>query len=870
MDELWMVVGQLLLAAGLVTALAGAATALIVILGGRVAIAWTRAMAWASFGLALAASALLLALILAQRYDFAYVYQYTSQDLAPAYRVSAFWAGQPGSFLLWLLLASIFTVAQVRRARQLEPYVLFFLLLVQAGLALLMLVDVPAGGSVLADLFTVGSGPFRLLGVAAQDGAGLNPLLQNPWMVAHPPVLFLGYAGLAVPCAYALAALWRRDYDAWIRPALPAALLGWLFLGLGIYLGAYWSYETLGWGGYWGWDPVENSSALPWFTATALVHGLVAQRYRQRLRHASFPLAVGTFLLILLATYLTRSGVLSQFSSHAFAEGSLHPWMVGLQLAALGGSLFLIISRWSDIPGNPAAGVSTEEVARPRGGRSWLSRDLAMVVTILILLLLAAVILLGTLSPVLTRLVGPPAPVDPSFYPLFTGPLLAVLLVVLTLCPLLGWERSDWRDLVRILGAAAGLAAAALVLGVVLGVRSPAAMLLIFLGVHALAVNAVVLVRLLRAGPLRLGGYLAHVGLGLLVVGIVASSMYGSDELLQLEQGRPQEAMGYQVRFVGWQESPGEWPALRLELTRGDETLISLPGLFADPQDRSTIATPDVRRYLTHDLYISAEGYEAAADEAELILVQGGLAAAAGYSLTLQSIISATPCYQVVVLVDAPGLHRTVTPTAGMAGTAAVGSPAVLPDGGTVQVEDVIPFGAEWPADHYLLLEGQPAMIGDYRVTLRDLAMQVQDQAGGTVAAAAVLDFSGPAGLQVITATQVAGADQLASPPEPLFPRATVRLVRISVGQEPHSVVLAIDGPDLPRQQGAAWLLVSSAQSTGLAYVRLSVKPGMSLLWGGGLVLLLGTALAVVRRAVEAEGRRAPSGSPRDRADKLS
>ena len=167
------------------------------------------------------------------------------------------------------------------------------------------------------------------------DGKGLNELLHNPWMVIHPPILFVGYALLAVPFAFALAGLWRRDYDGWARQALPWTLAGWSFLGLALLLGGYWAYETLGWGGYWGWDPVENSALVPWLTATALLHALLVQRTSGGFRRASFALAILTYLLVFYATFLTRTGVLSSFSVHSFVEEGLK-WIMTSFLAGAG------------------------------------------------------------------------------------------------------------------------------------------------------------------------------------------------------------------------------------------------------------------------------------------------------------------------------------------------------------------------------------------------------------------------------------------------------------------------------------------------------------------------------------------------------
>ncbi len=197
-------------------------------------------------------------------------------------------------------------------------------------------------------------------------------------MIIHPPILFVGYALLAVPFAFALAGLWRRDYDGWVRQALPWALAGWSFLGLALLLGGYWAYETLGWGGYWGWDPVENSALVPWLTTTALIHAMITQRTHGGLRRATFLLAIVTYILVFYATFLTRSGVLSSFSVHSFVEEGLKYVMTtALAVCAFGGLAFLVW-RWRDIPARPLS-------------EKLLSRDSFVVLMILGLLVVAAV-----------------------------------------------------------------------------------------------------------------------------------------------------------------------------------------------------------------------------------------------------------------------------------------------------------------------------------------------------------------------------------------------------------------------------------------------------------------------------------------------
>jgi cytochrome c-type biogenesis protein CcmF len=835
-----MTVGSLFLVVVLLAALGGAAAAFLVIRGDRGSLVWMRWLTWISLGFAAGAALLLMALILAQRYDIAYVYQYTSQDLAFGYRLSAFWAGQEGSFLLWLLLGAVFTVLQLRRARQFEPYVVFFMLLVQAGLAVFLLVD----------------SPFRSLGRVVTDGFGMNPLLQNPWMVTHPPVLFVGYAGLVVPFAYALAGLWRRDYDEWVKLALPWTLLGWLFLGAGIYLGAYWAYETLGWGGYWGWDLVENSSLIPWLTGTALLHGLLIQRYRQRLRHGNLILAIGTFFLVLYATYLTRSGILSEISTHSFVETGLTPWMVGLLLATLAIAVGFLVSRWRDIPRSPVlAGKDQESLMEGdvsgtvgRTGGSWLSRDFTFLLTILILLLVTAPIWLGTLAPVVTKIVqGTPVKVDESFYPVATGPWVLVMLAVLCLCPFLGWQESEWKRLRGLLIIPAVISVLAVVAAVLVGARQPYSLLFILLAAFALGSNAAMVVRTARGGILRLGGYLTHVGVGLVIVGIVASSAYNVDgPSLVLVEGQPQEALGYQFTFVGWQETPGEKPALRVEVERGGDRFIALPQLYNNPQDNSLMATPHIHHYLTHDVYIAAEGYEPGQAEEIVQVSEGQTVQAAGYELTLETLVPHDGTVEALLVVAGGDPRGLITATYAISDVDAPYQPVMLPGGGmlTVVQVDFAPAGLFW------VDETTPVLVGSYQARLMDFTMQPHGNLTDTIVAGAVVEFTGPEGTVVVTPTQIVGPDDVQTPPVEIAPGISVRLVRMAVEQG--AAQIQVDGITVGPQ--ATLQVQGAGSSAGLARVHVSIKPGISLLWLGGLLLLLGTGVAVVRRWLE--GRR--------------
>lgn len=846
--------GDALLVLAFLSALGGMAASVVVVSGVRAGLRWARILTWLGLVFAAVAAAYLLAVLFFQRYDIAYVHDYSSQDLSFFYRLSAFWAGQQGSFLLWLLLGAVMAVLQVRRSRQFEPYVLLFLLFVQAALTVLLLRDSP---------FQALKGVVNPPG----DGRGLNPLLQNPWMVAHPPVLFVGYAGLAVPFAYALGGLWRRDYDGWVRPALPWALLGWFSLGAGIYLGAFWAYETLGWGGYWGWDLVENSSLIPWITATALVHAMLLQRYRHRLRQLTFLLACGTFLLILYATFITRSGVLSAVSNHAFGVSALSPWMLAVLGLALAVSLALFLLRRADIPaGTVLDGVPAgpqppgEQVPGTAGARlaSWLSRDLTFLVTVVLLLAVSAPIWIGTLVPVVTQIGGhPPVTFDVAVYPLTTAPWVALLLLVLGLCPLLGWQGSEWRRLLRLLIGPAFFGLVATAVALTLGARDWAAILLVFLGAVAAAANVLMLVRTARGGVLKLGGYLTHVGIGLLMVGIVASTVYSVEgPLLALPGGRAQEALGYRLTFSGESGASEEHRALWIDLERGPERFTATPERHYNRTEGSWVNTPYIRRNATYDLYLAVENYQEP-QGTSVQMGEGQTVQVAGYTMTLQALIPTDPYIAAVIRAEGAGTSRVITPSYALPGTGAVGRPASLPGGEVISLEQAFKSAPGLVA----LAEGSPVDVGGYHFTLLDLTMQMPAESSGAVVAGAVVEVEGPLKRRLITPTVVVYPDgAVETPPVALGTDLRVTLVQMVV--EERTVLVQIEGLEqIPAEPGVALLRLRHPGDIGLAYVRLSLKPGMNLVWGGGLLLLIGTALAAVRRWREWGSGRGQAGS---------
>jgi len=611
---------------GTVFIIAGIAAALLATAGYALAPRGnTMALAYGRIGVRIALVAVLLVVVLlnylfvAQRYDIEYVYNYSSRELEPAFRVAAVWAGQPGSFVIWALWGVIAAQFLVRRTRHAEPYVLSVFMAIQAALLVYMLIRNP---------FV----PLMQNGVAVSplDGKGLNATLHNFWMLIHPPVLFVGFALMAVPFAFAIGGLWRRDYDGWVHDALPWALAAWVFLGLALLLGGYWAYETLGWGGYWGWDPVENSSLVPWLTSTALLHAMLVQRTGHGLRRTTFALAIATYVLVFYSTFLTRSGVLSSFSVHSFVEEGLKSVMIG-SLAFLFVASFAVLAwRWRDIPGKPLSD-------------KLLSRDSFFVLGIIALLVIAGVVALGTSMPIISAIPGVGHQLqsvfsgafsiddgttyasDPNAQPFADGrfglvgdfystavpPLGLILVILLIVGPLLGWRDANLRSLLRALRLPALGAVLVACLGLALGARDPLPLAYVGLGTFALGTNLLMIVRTLRSGWLRIGGYLAHVGLMIFLVGAVSSTIYATEEArLLVPEGDSVSAFGYTVTFNGWRQTPEGRGVLDLTVTHGNDTFHAAPELYFNQTMGGTMATPAIRSELFRDVYISPSEYQ--------------------------------------------------------------------------------------------------------------------------------------------------------------------------------------------------------------------------------------------------------------------
>ncbi|MBI3910867.1 MAG: heme lyase CcmF/NrfE family subunit [Armatimonadetes bacterium] len=574
-----------------------------------------RGFARAAFGMSvlaiLSASLLLFYAFVQHRFDIAYVAEYSSRDLPLIYCISAFWAGQEGSFLLWALMGAAIGLVLMRKTGDWEGPVMPVCAAVQAFLMLLLVVK----------------SPFRMAETALADGQGLNPLLQDPWMAIHPPAIFLGYAALAVPFAFAVTALVRREYDRWVLRALPWTLFAWVTLGAGVFIGGYWAYRVLGWGGYWGWDPVENASLIPWLLGTALLHGMVLQRARGSLKRGNLLLAIGAFVMMLYGTFLTRSGVLGEFSVHSFVDpGKALYWTLlgGLVVAALGPVILLAV-RAREVNSRPLAD-------------NLLSRDFAFFLGALVLCISAAIVTIGTSTPLVMSLLGKPTSVKPEFYNRTHLPIGVLLVFLVGVAPVLAWRQNILTPVIRRLRLHLLVAAVGAIVALLVGVRDGWMLLLITASVFALAVNAAILLRMAKRAPLSAGGYLTHVGLALMLIGIVGSSMYSCSQQLTLQPGQSAEALGYHVTYIGSERPEENRRELKLQLAKGGAQFFAAPKMVFSPQMNSWVHSPAVKHYWLQDIYVSPTALEEHEDQSsgQVEVSKGESVKAGGYTFTFE------------------------------------------------------------------------------------------------------------------------------------------------------------------------------------------------------------------------------------------
>ncbi|HEY8394414.1 MAG TPA: heme lyase CcmF/NrfE family subunit [Thermaerobacter sp.] len=544
-------------------------------------------------------------------FRFAYVAGQSSRYMPAPYKISALWAGQEGSLLFWLWLLSGYTAAVAwtgrRGAPGLLPYALGTLGLVAAFFALLV---------------AFVSNPFVELPNPPADGRGMNPLLQNPWMVSHPFALYLGYVGMAVPFAFAVAALITRNAgDTWIRVTRRWTLVAWLFLSVGILVGGRWAYTELGWGGVWAWDPVENAALMPWLLATAFIHSSLVQEKRGMLKRWNVALIIFVFLLTIFGTFVTRSGILS--SVHAFITSPTSPWFLGFLGLLLAGTVYLLIDR---------APLFEDD----RRLESAFSKEASFLINNLLLAGATFTVFWGTVMPLVTRLFGVEVSVGPPFFNLVNVPIFLAMMVLMGVAPLLAWRKASWQRLRQLLAVPVLGAVALAVALVALGVREPAPVagfaIAFFVAAATLVDVAVAyaarvqatgdrslrgLWQMLNRNPRRYGGYIVHLGVVLILIGLTGMYGYQQVETVGLEPGETYELGGYTITYHGLGERVSEGvPAVYADLTVSRDGRpvgrLQPERRFYPGFEQTMGAIPEVAMItsLSRDLYVVLGGWE--------------------------------------------------------------------------------------------------------------------------------------------------------------------------------------------------------------------------------------------------------------------
>ncbi len=500
---------------------------------------------WALFILSSVASFILLRAFLVNDFSILYVFGYSSRDLPLLYKITAFWGGQEGSLLFWQLLLSLFTLIFLlaNRKGKLTQYALSILVANQAFF--LLLLALPAN-------------PFEVAPMVLSDGSGLNPLLLHLQMVFHPPTLFIGYAAFSIPFALTAAALITNQPDGpWVSRCRRWALFAWLFLGIGIFLGSLWAYDELAFGGYWAWDPVENASLLPWLTGTAFLHSLAVYKKRKMFKIWASVLSLTTFLMCILGTFITRSGIIE--SVHAFGQSSIAAYFFWFMIIFTLGYIFLILYRRESFKGNEI--------------QSLISKDYGFYLNNMILLFFTAIVIIGTFYPVITELlINNQISLGPSFYNKLASPLGYIYLFFIGICPLLGWKTTDTSRFIKkitvplILSLVGALAIFFFWDKNLWG--SIGFFFCIFAGIttfetlykdvtagkkHGLPAGRQVrnLWHKIKANRARYGGMISHIGIIIIFVGLIGSTFYLAESEVTLKKGESLKVKDVTVKNGG-------------------------------------------------------------------------------------------------------------------------------------------------------------------------------------------------------------------------------------------------------------------------------------------------------------------------------
>lgn len=598
-------------------------------------------------------------------FEYAYAYEHSSKTLPLRYMISCFWEGQEGSFLLWMVWNAFLGIILILTAKRWERGVVAIMALSQVVLTAMLL------GVNILDIYTLGSSPFELLRDKLQapifslpnylenvvDGTGLNPLLQNYWMVIHPPTLFLGFALTIVPFAFAVTSLFQKEYRAWIKPALPWALAGGMVLGAGIIMGGFWAYESLSFGGYWAWDPVENASLVPWLLLISGIHLMLIKKVTNSSTIAAYTLVISTFIMVLYATFLTRSGVLGDTSVHAFTdlglagqlmqfvvlfiwlpiiavtEGARKRWYMIIPVSVL----VLLLPFYTKLTFYPLLVLSilgliwfvlnlNKNLDNNASEDNVSSREFWMFIGSLMLVLSAVQILVGTSKPVFNKIFGtnmvPPEDVI-GYYNLYQMPIAIAIAVLMAMTQFFRYRNTpDIGKLAKEILITAAISVMLTVGGIFLfEITNPVYVIFMLAGIYAFFANLAYLVLYVRKVKLS-GSSIAHMGFGLMLLGVLVSSakkqvitadfsgqMGNFDEAARREnmlliKDEPTRLDDFMVTYLGDSTDVDDiYFKVHYKSLDGEEEFTLMPNTQINEDMGGILPNPDTRHYLTYDVY---------------------------------------------------------------------------------------------------------------------------------------------------------------------------------------------------------------------------------------------------------------------------
>ncbi|MGD8782142.1 MAG: cytochrome c biogenesis protein CcsA [Ignavibacteria bacterium] len=618
-----------------------------------------------------AASAILLHAILTHQYQYKYVYNYSGNDLPTGLLMSTFYAGQEGSFMIWLfftVIVGLILLEYTSKRGDLEQRVMMVFSLAAAFLLLMVnpmlkspftylwtdpsyidvkninhsflsmpfiqnfLFDDTGGGKTYVKISTEFAGILKSQGIAFNDfliqGKGLNPLLQNFWMQIHPPILFVGFAMSTVPFSFAFAAILKNEYKDWVKQSMPWVLSGTMVLGLAIMLGGYWAYGVLGWGGYWGWDPVENASLVPWLIGVASIHTLLVQKKAQkkgppRFVKTNLILCIMTYVLVLYSTFLTRSGILGDASVHSFVDPGMTVYLMLI--------VFVLVFALLGFGGIACRRKYLNDNYDYK--ENLLSRELALFTGAVTLIASGIIVLLGTSGPVLHMPINflliplhillkilfgidlgfvPKTSVDIRFYNELNLPIAIIIGLLNGLSLMLKWKSTNgteiWKSFKGSIIATVILSAVIIVAGSVYDVMLA---LLTISSVFTIIVNSEIAYRIFKGRVSYVGAYIAHVGIALFLLGAIATGGFTENRQVDLIKGQPKNVLGYDLTFTGYDLiEGGKKYAFNIDVEKGSSKSKAAPVMYIAEFNNSLMREPDILNKFTKDFYISPISYD--------------------------------------------------------------------------------------------------------------------------------------------------------------------------------------------------------------------------------------------------------------------